>query len=202
MVIFRNSKRSGSTSIYYFYDDFGGSLYSNIFWATRGTGGSLALQTDGSIRVRATSNNNYEMYQNDLTDFSVAKLCTITSKFKIGSLSSMRGEVGFEEASPNQLTNWIALYYDPDQNNNWQAACEDDDVSTIIDTGILADTNYHEFRIECTSSIVNFFIDGANVGNITTNIPTGMLQPYTWVRSQSGGSKDLFFDWLECTGER
>lgn len=197
----RPSKRQ-DLSLYSFYDDFGGSSYDSAMWAARGTGGSLALQTDGSLRVRATANNSYELYQNDLPDFSVAKLATIYARYRVSSTASMAGEVGFEAASPNNTSNWITLHYDSVLGANWQAQCASGGSTTTVDTGVAANTSYHEFRIECKTGSVVFFLDGTLVATITTNIPSLLLQPYAFVVSKTGATKDLFFDWLECTGER
>lgn len=197
----RPSKRQ-DLSLYSFYDDFGGSTYDNAMWAVRGSGGSLALQTDGSLRVRATANLNYELYQNDLPDFSVAKLATITSRYRLSSTASIQGETGFEAAAPDNTSNWITIYYDSAVGANWQAQCASGGVTTTVDTGIVANTSYHEFRIECKTGSVVFFLDGTLVATITTNIPTMLLQPYAYIVSKGGSARDVFFDWLECTGER
>jgi len=201
MPVRRPSKRQ-DLSLYSFYDDFGGSLYDNDMWAVRGSGGSLALQTDGSLRVRATANNSYELYQKDLPDFSVEKLATITSRYRLSSIANIQGETGFEAAAPYNGTDWITLYYDSVVGANWQAQCAVGNVPTTVDTGIAANTSYHEFRIECKTGEVVFFLDGALVATITTNITTRLLQPYAFIVSKTGSARDVFFDWLECTGER
>jgi hypothetical protein len=154
------------------------------------------------VRVRANANLNYEFYQGDLPDFSVAKLASITSRSRLSSTTSIQGEVGFEAASPDNTTNWITLYYDSVLGTNWQAECAASGVATTVDTGIAANTSYHEFRIECKSGSVVFFFDGVLVATITTNIPTMLLQPYSYIVSKTGSTRDIFFDWIECTGER
>ena len=129
----RPSKRNDN-SIYYFYDDFGGSVYENRVWSVRGTG-SIAHQTDGSARVRATANLTYEVYQGDLPDFSVAGLAVISSRFKLSSTADIQGEVGLEAANPDNTINWITFYYDSAVGANWVAQCSDAGGETSVDTG-------------------------------------------------------------------
>jgi hypothetical protein len=198
----RRPNKRQDLSLCTFYDDFGGSLYDNVCWAVRGSGGSIALQTDGSVRVRATANANYEFYQKDLPDFRVDKNATLICRYRISNTANMQGEVGFEAAAPDNTTNWITLYYDSAVGPNWQAQTAVGGVSTTVDTGVTANASFHEFEIRCTSAVITYFLDGALVATITTNIPTMLLQVYSYVVSKTSAARDVFFDWVEATGER
>jgi hypothetical protein len=200
-MIRRFSKRTG-LQYYYFYDDFTGTNYEDRWWTTRGTGGSLALQTDGSIRVRATANNSFEMYQNDLPDFFVAKNATMMFRYKLNVTTSIQGEVGFEAASPNNTLDWVTLYYDSAVGSNWQAQAAAGGTSTTVDTGVAADANYHEFKIITRNGEITYYIDGVLVATITTNITSLALQPYAYIVSKTGSTRDVFFNWIEAVGER
>lgn len=60
-------------------------------------------------------------------------------------------------------------------NGNLTAYCRSNNIETSVDTGILADTNFHTFKIlvnELATS-VEFYIDDTLVATITTNIPVG-----------------------------
>jgi len=201
MPLRRYSKRF-DLSQYYFYDDFVGSNYDNRWWTGRGGGGSLTAQADSILRIRATANTNYELYQNDLCDFSVAKNAIHTSRWRVSSLTSMSGEVGFEPTTPDNATDWLAFIYNSDIGANWQAQSAAGGVTTTIDTGVAADTSYHEFRIETTSGTLKYFLDGVLVATITTNISALLLQPYCWVVSKTAATRDVFFDWIETFGDR
>lgn len=190
------------TDVYYFYDDFVGSNWDNRWWSGRGTGGGISTQADSVVRVRANANLTYEMYQTDKCDFSVAANAIMTSRYKLSHTTSIQGEIGFEAASPDNSNNWITLYYDSSVGANWQAQSASAGTPTTVDTGIAADTNFHEFRIETTSSKITYFLDGTLAATITTNIPTMLLQPYVFVVSKTGSARDVIFDWIEAVGER
>lgn len=201
MPLRRYSNRMDRT-VYYFYDDFVGSNYDNRWWTARGTGGSITTQTYGIVRVRANANLNYEFYQNDLCDFSVAKLAVQTARWRISAASLMSGEVGFEAASPDSGSNWICFIYDSDTGSNWYVQSASGGSVTTTNTGVAADTSYHEFKISCTSTELTFFLDGTLVATVTTNIPTNLLQPYVFVVSKTGTTRDVFLDYIEAYGER
>ncbi len=184
-----------------FYDDFVGSNYNTMYWSGRGSGGSLAAQAGGLLRVQATANNSYELYQGDKPDFSLVGHIVQTSRWRLSSLSSISGEVGMEAASPNNTTEWLCFLY-ASGNANWQAQISSGGNTTTVDTGVAADTSYHDFRIEFTSSLVTFFLDSVLVASIGTNITSYILQPYAYVVSTTGSARDVYIDWIEVYGGR
>lgn len=204
MPIRRYSKRQ-DLGIYYFYDDFVGSNYDNRWWTARGTGGSLSVSgvVGGILRVRATANNNYELYQNDLCDFSAAKTVVLTCRFYFPSTASMDGGIGLEAASPTNATDWLCIKYSSTFGTaNWRIESASGGSSTTTDTGIAVDTNWHEARIEVTSSLITYFLDGRLLGTISSPISTALLQPYVGVVSRTGATKDVNVDWMEVYGQR
>jgi hypothetical protein len=188
-------------SIYYFYDDFVGSNYDNRWWTGRGTGGSLATFDNGILRVRANGGLQYELYQGDKPDFSLAANAVHTSRWRISSLTGVSSEIGLEAASPNHTTDWLCFLYNSAYGANWQAQCGAGGSTTTVDTGVVANLSYHEFRIECSSTAVKFFLDGVLVATITTNLTALLLQPHGYVVSTSN-TEDLFFDWIEAYCDR
>lgn len=191
-----------STGVYYFYEDFIGTNYDNRWWFGRGSGGSISNQDNSVLRVRATAGNIYELYQNDLTDFSVAAFAALTSRWRVSATTSMSGEIGLEAASPDNGTDWIAFIFNTDVGANWLAQSATGGLVTTVDTGVAANTNFHEFRIATTSSAITYFLDGRLVATITTNISPLLLQPYCYVVSKGGASRDVLFDWIEAVCER
>jgi len=57
---------------------------------------------------------------------------------------------------------------------NYRCIARTATVETQTDSGVAADTNFHCFEIECDGVNAIFTIDGVQVANITTNIPTGI----------------------------
>lgn len=56
----------------------------------------------------------------------------------------------------------------------WQGVCRAASAETALDTNVACDTNWHsfEFEINAAASSTEFFIDGASVGTVASNIPT------------------------------
>jgi hypothetical protein len=68
--------------------------------------------------------------------------------------------------------------------------------ASSYDTGIACDTNQHVFEIICSSGHVKFYIDGTEVHDFTTNIPTEFMEPVlscisTEVATNTLGELDL-----------
>ena len=77
---------------------------------------------------------------------------------------------------PDLINEGIGFEYNDSQNGGrWQAIAHDG-IETSVDTGITvaADTWYNlELEINAAGTSVEYFIDGASVATIATNIPTG-----------------------------
>jgi hypothetical protein len=200
---FSGNYRRLLSTLCYFFDDFVGSSYENRAWSERGSGGSISIQAGGVVRVRATAGNTYEIYQGDMGDFSVAKRAKCTWLFKVSSLSSISGEVGFMGAYPSSATDWMCVIYSSAKGSNWYIQTATGGSVTELDTGVAADTGYHEATIECvSSSSIRYYIDGVFVGELTTNITTLGLQPYVYIVASGGLARDVLADWVECVGNR
>jgi len=72
------------------------------------------------------------------------------------------------------VINGIFFRYEGGTDTNFQCVTESADTQTIVDSGVVVDTAYHEFEIDCDGVNAIFKIDGVQVANITTNIPTGI----------------------------
>lgn len=198
---FPTKARRSVSDFYYFFDDFFGSNWDDRVWMSRGSGGSLSLRAGGVIRVRATANNNYELYQNDLGDSDVAHYARCQWRFK-KSATAMQGEIGFMGESPYSTTDWICIMYDSALGSNWRCQTAADSVVTTTDTGIASDNNYHDAIIECAPGAVRFYLDGVYMATHTTNISSRRLQLYCYVVSKTGAARDVLIDFVELSGDR
>ena len=61
---------------------------------------------------------------------------------------------------------------------NWQCCCANGTSFTNVDSGVVADTNGHQFAIEFVDATpaVKFYIDGVLVGTLTTDLPLSGTQ--------------------------
>lgn len=69
-----------------------------------------------------------------------------------------RPVIGFRFSAGTD-THWTAVA-------NLQAGTQ-----TVVDTGVTVDTNPHSFEMTTTGTVVTYFIDGAQVAQISTNVP-------------------------------
>ena len=63
--------------------------------------------------------------------------------------------------------------YTTTADTTYKCICNDGTTSTIVDSGVTADTNLHVFKVDCSSGASAIFsIDGSVVATINTNMPT------------------------------
>lgn len=200
-------RRFNQDAGYIFRNDFVGTTIGNTgsnphpWWSARGGAGSLALVDGGLLQISASANDWYELYRFDLCDFSVAAHADLTARWRIDSLSSILTRIGLK-SDPSISVDWICVLYDPTINGNWHAQCSIAGASSTVDTGLAADLNYHEFQIECDPVEVRFSIDSVLKASISVNVSSQLLQPYVYVESKTGSSRDTFLDCIEVFGER
>lgn len=199
---FSLAARRKISTFYYFFDDFFGSNWDDRAWTSRGSGGNLSLRAGGVIRVRATANNDYELYQNDTGDSDVAHYAKCQWRFRLSGTATIQGEVGFMGALPYSTTDWICIMYDSALGSNWRCQTAANSVVTTTDTGIAADNSYHDAIIECAPGSVRFYLDGVYMTTHTTNISSRSLQLYCYVVSKTESARDVFIDFVELTGDR
>lgn len=131
--------------------------------------------------------------------------------FKLSALSNgtnrylARAGIGHTIDSIDTRSGVFFRYSDNVNSGKWQAVCNvSDGTETTADTGITADTGWHtwEFQINALATSAEFFIDGASVATISTNLPTAndilALCPATIVKSAGTTGRSLFLDayWL------
>lgn len=92
-------------------------------------------------------------------------------------------------------------------NSNWQAICGQDvggaGAETTVDTGVVVDLNTpHDFEILLENSSAKFYIDGALVATIGTNLPLVGLVPTLKVTTGNTSAKGLTIDALQVTNTR
>ena len=89
--------------------------------------------------------------------------------------------------------------------DNWRMNTQDSGgASTLVDSGILSDTSYHIFRIECfPAGEIHWYIDAVECGNspVTTNIPSDYIAPYFYIRTREDAAKSMDIDYVVCRQE-
>lgn len=163
-----------------FWDDFIGALYSNRIWAVTGTGSVAITDAVGGIAlITANASSTYRFNHNNRGAFSVAN--TVTAHWRGSMTLPTAGTGGSVECGLQDTvapTTTLICIQALRGTNNWQCITSNAGTATITDSNIAVDTNSHEFVVEGTSSLVNFYIDGVRCATNTTNIPLDRLQPY------------------------
>jgi hypothetical protein len=187
-----------------FFDDFITSTYNTRIWAVTGTGSMAAQDVVGGVmRIQATATFSYRMNHNNYGSFSIGNNAQIAWRGAMHPPTAGTGglvECGFQ-TSTNPTTNYIRWQY-LRGTTNFQCICTSGGTSTTTDSGTAGDTNNHEFRIECVTGQALFYLDGILKATITTNIPTGNLQPFANCTGSTTNVSYFDADWVDARGFR
>ena len=119
-------------------------------------------------------------------------------------------------ATLNYLKNYLGLWFDDDNEimfyvsdivgatPNWQARCRKAVAETTVDTGIALSAAPQAFKIEVVDfAKVLFYINGAEVAEINTNIPTGVeLEPRLKIQTLSANARHFSVKYVSILANR
>ncbi len=158
---------------FHFGDHFLGDSLRDL-WAVLGTGSAVVVdaQDGGIVRITtgATTNDSYELYWGNIRSLLVTKKVTIEARVKLGQLT--------------QHDVWISLYTDGADYirflnfavgaaATWVIRTNDGGVGVDVTTGVVADSDWHIYRIECLpTGEVHFYIDDTETANSPITIKT------------------------------
>jgi hypothetical protein len=94
--------------------------------------------------------------------------------------------------------------YTPDD-PHWFVACADGGTPNAVATTVLVDTNFHRFRITADGNgVARFYIDDAQVGLITSSVPsTNRYTPNVMIRKSAGtGARNIRLDYFALRYEQ
>lgn len=137
--------------------------------------------------------------------FGIGSFYRMTNKFAAGNTTSVRYWMGFALyntgssgcanvsvvnttclATDTPTRGLIGFRYSATTDTNWQAvACLTAGTCTLVNTGKAIDTSEHFFEMATTGTVVTYFIDGAVVATISTNVPAANLG--TGANGSTGG---------------
>lgn len=186
-----------------FFDDFHGDQIQDE-WDVSGTGAVIDQQTGGIVRLTTTAvnGNNSHIDWNNIRSLLTSKKVTMEVRTKINTTANIHPTLQLRFDASNKIM------FDYDTNTGdatWYIATENGGAPTEVDSLIAPDTDYHIYRIECfPTGEVHFYIDGVECGNspITTNIPTGYLQPFLFVQTREAVAKTMDIDYAYARQER
>lgn len=83
--------------------------------------------------------------------------------------------------------------------STWKCYASPDGISTtVVDTGIVPDTNFHQFAIVSAAGVLTFFIDSVLVGTISTNVPAAStaISPVLYTESMDGSPTNISIQYM------
>ncbi len=185
-------------------DDFTGD--KDARWTLSGTGGTYAQNSElggtGDLSTGATTDNEAVLSFNANRCTDKTKDPFVLARAKLNSTTQVLSILAglFYDSD-----NFIGIDYDvTDTAGNFKYRCKSGGTETVEDSGLAADTSYHvfEFRVTGGGSSVSFLIDGANVEEISTNIPSSLLEPRVSVKTKETSDKRLTIDFYYLRASR
>lgn len=191
-----------------FFDDFHGDQIQDE-WSEGGTGSATVvdLQTGGIVRLTTggATNNEYHIQwgenPNEIRSLLVTRKVTIEFRVKLASVDDVEAHLSLYY----DATHFVRFRFDDSAGNNWLIETDDATGPTSADSGEIADTGYHIFRIECfPTGDVNYYIDDALMTNspIEADIPPEYLMPRLYLETLANAVKTMDTDYVYIRQER
>lgn len=161
------STTSDGDNTFPFFDDFNNESIDPTKWATTG---AITEEAAGYLRLAHTLKN--DLYAQGLTEFSVGTEIVFRGRFGTSSPANNRESYfGIYNSNTPRSTGHGALFQEIgggfNRLNRTDIASE-----TVALTGSQSHDTWYELKIQWHSDKVLYFLDGANVGESTTAIPT------------------------------
>jgi hypothetical protein len=234
--LMNNAPLSNQVSLYAFSDMVTTTSDTRYFIYTTNNGATSALAFNTSIEPNAvfgiirlslgssTTVNANVSISSTLTFLIEAVMQSITnyefnyrlSLFTVpynASSALHENIIGLTNTILVQPTDGVFIRYNGGLSPNYVCVCISNNISTIIDTGIqvTANSNINKFSItiETLSGVITckFYMNGAIIGTITSNIPTGKLLRHavfcrktSSINSNSSGG-GVLIDYVEIKGK-
>lgn len=185
------------------WDDFlMNALDAKWTLTTSGTGSAGAILDEadnGVYRLTAgPASSRYAVIAwNAVRSLLVSKNVEFEVYVKLDSAASISHQI-FLRHDP---THYVGFSADTNVSSNWYARCYDGTLSSE-DTGIAIGTDWIRLKVACGSSQIDFYVDGVKTNDVTTDIPTGHLEPYIFCYSRTTASKNMDVDYAVVKGDR
>lgn len=114
--------------------------------------------------------------------------------------------IGLGDSASGESVDFVGFRYTHSVNaGEWQGVCRANSVETTLDTNVVATSpgiQAFEFEVNAAGTSVEFFIAGASVGTIVTNIPTGSARAMgllpAYIQKSAGTTTTAFYlDWYQ-----
>jgi hypothetical protein len=148
----------------------------------------------GQIRMQTGSTAN-DLVNLEFLNKNVHVDCKfiLTFRVKIENISNTVVEIGAIDDSDN-LTR---ILYNSSLSGNWQLENKLSGTSTVTDSGVSADTNWHTFKFESDGSTLRYCIDEIHKGTHSTNVPTSLMKLYVKQTTLENSTKSSVCDFIK-----
>jgi hypothetical protein len=186
----------------YYCEDFVGANYDNRIWGSAVSGGSTVakiIAVGGQVELAASAGNSAELNQGGRFNYSVDRYLQLSARVRLeGASTSVQLFLGAIDSAGTGFVRWVA---DTATSANWIISSRNGGTENYVPSSIALDTAWHDFMIVCAPGSVVFLLDGAFVGELTTNLPSNELQLFMKVVSLTS-ARSARIDWIEAFGAR
>lgn len=133
----------------------------------------LSTGTTTTGRCAIGNNHSYQQWGNGRIRFgAVAQLSVLSDATNTYWVQLGPADSYITASSTHGIT---FRYSHGNNSGKWEAFAANGGVSTVADTGVTVDTNWHtyEWDLNAAGTSVTFYIDGTSVATINSNIPSG-----------------------------
>jgi hypothetical protein len=200
-----NNYLRGTARKQHFWEYFSGATL-NSRW-TKGTGnGSPTYVMDNSvdggfkISLGATGNYRGQIHFNGINQYSPTASVTI-GVYKIGgTLDDDEIDVGLSNELDIPVLLGNCALGGTRETSSFMYLTNSSGASNQTNTAttVASDINYHIHKVECTTSNVQYSVDGISAATVTTNRPTLKMQPYIGVRNNHPTTTSINIQYFEA----
>ena len=173
----------------HFWEWFSGATL-NSRWTTGTGNGSPTYAMDNSadggfkISLGATGNYRGQIHFNGINQYSPTSSVTIGVYKFGGTLDDDEIDVGLSNSLDIPLSlGDCALGGSREQSSFMYLTNSTGGTQTNTASTVASDINYHSHKVECTTSNVQYSVDGVSAATNTATRPTLKMQPYIGVRN-------------------
>ena len=197
-------RHSGDASRFVFVDDFGGAAYDQNAWSASfvGAGSLRSLAVLGGVveLVAPSTSDSARLAFGSGAPFSLAKNAVVRWRVRVPIVTNVRAYCGLYFSSGG--TNGVWWQLDTSVSPNWYAATYAAGAPTLVNSGVTANTNWHDFYIVTSSAQAQFFLDGVLLATISTTLPSVDLSLVFYTEALTASQRTAQADYVEAEGVR
>jgi hypothetical protein len=177
-----------------------GGVWNGAITTTTTYGSANEMQNGTANWVGGYQGANFYCVPANISMLAICRITSLTDIRMFVMLSNTVGQTVPASDTPSSSKYTGFRYSSTASDVNWQCCTADGTTQTTVDSGVVADTNGHQFAIEFVDATpaVTFYIDGTLVTTITTHLPpSGTVLAYQVGSSSASPSGSKLFDFTQ-----